>query len=77
MTNLHILSYTELSSPCTTPDYKSGNCIDVRNCEVFRNILFNPPISRNDAEKLRSHLCGREGNIRKVRLLNVVSAQNT
>lgn len=52
------------SSSCTTPDEKSGTCINIANCAVLVQMLQNAPkpIPQDIALFLRRSQCGFEGS---------------
>lgn len=51
---------------CTTPRNEPGNCIAIKQCQPFVNILQRRPVSAADGDYLRRSQCGFSGNEPKV-----------
>lgn len=43
--------------PCTTPDYKPGECVKLDSCSSLRQIITNPNLSEDDRIFLRTSQC--------------------
>lgn len=55
-----------LVTECTTPKKLTGNCINLKDCKLLRNLLETQRTNETIANFLRKSRCGYEGKFPKV-----------